>query len=367
MLKKLFLFLVALTIFTSETRANNDAQYPDLTGKALFELRTDRVTSTNKNGVDDNNADINVDADFNLKMNKNWSVISDWRIRPVFKRGGSNPERYREILSASRGFGQNDDGLIIEQLKAQYENEDARFFVGKFNPAFGTAFRKEKRIGVFTTDFTKDYEIREKLGAGVTALLEKSELTVDFFTNDTTPLSNSALNRRGEEKKSDGLAGNTSGPSSFTIAIEGEDLFGINDLYYNFGYRNLSVDKTANSDDEKGFVAGAEYSIPLSTNTSLIPFVEFVSIDNLSGIASRDATYTTLALIAKYSGWTTSVSNVKRKIDSSTAKYNDYQVQFSVGYKFDNNIAIDVSKANIKEDGNKGSLIGAIISYIYNF
>jgi hypothetical protein len=360
------MFVLSLT---ENVFAKEKAEYPNITGSALFEYRLDRVTSTDRANTNSNNGTPNIDADFALNFNKNWSLMTNWRFRQIEDLTQNQPERYRTILSNNRDFSLSNEGLIIEQLKGQFENQDARFFFGKFNPAFGSAFRKEKRIGVFTTDFTKDYELREKIGAGFTALLEHSELTVDAFFNDTTSLSNSAINRRGRQNKIAGLAGDTSNPTSYTVSIEGEKLFGVKDLFYNFGYRNLDVDKIAGKDNETGFVGGLEYLIPVGLKTSLIPFIEIASIDNLSGEADRNATYSTIALVAKYGSWSTSVSNVIRNIRQRNAIGNkkDHQVQYSIGYKFKNNIVVDVSKANIKEDSNNASLIGVVVSYIYNF
>ncbi len=344
-------------------------QYPNITGSALFEYRFDRVISSNTQNIDANSGNANVDTDFALNFNKNWALITDWKFRQVKNLDQNNPERYRSILSSNRGFAINDEGLVVEQLKGQFENEDARFFFGKFNPAFGSAFRKEKRIGVFTTDFTKDYELREKIGAGFTALLEHSEITVDAFFNDTSSLSNTAINKRGRQNKRVGLAGDTSNPTSYTVSIEGQDLFGVRDLFYNAGYRNLDVNEVAGRDNETGFVGGLEYLIPLGVKTSLIPFIEIASIKNLSGEIDRNATYSTVALVGKYSRWTVSVSNVIRNIRQKNLIGNkkDHQVQYSIGYKFHNNIVVDVSRADIKEDGNNASLIGVIVSYVYNF
>ncbi len=371
MFRNLFLIPILTILFICSLGHNAFAkgQYPNISGKALFEFRADRVTSTDKANIDANNGKVNVDTNFALNFNKNWSLITDWKFKQVRNFDQNNPERYRNILSSNRGFGINDGGLVVEQLKGQFENDDARFFFGKFNPAFGSAFKKEKRIGVFTTDFTKDYELREKLGLGFTALLENSEVTVDAFFNDNTALSNSAINKRGRQNKTNGLAGDNSNPSSYTISMEGQDLFGVSDLFYNFGYRNLAVDNIAGRDNESGLVGGLEYLISLSSKTSLIPFVEIASIDNLSGEKDRNVIYTTVALVGKYSGWTASVSNVTRNIRQKNLIGNkkDRQMQYSVGYKFSNNVAIDISRADIKEDGNKASLIGAIVSYVYDF
>ena len=368
--KKLFFILSVLLSFnvSFEAIAKDDVAYPNITGKALFELRADKVTTTDKQKVDANSGKINIDADFALNFNKNWSLITDWKFKPVMNQDPNNPERYRNIL-LNRGFGMNDEGLVVEQLKGQFENEDARFFFGKFNPVFGSAFKKEKRIGVFTTDFTKDYELREKIGFGITALLENSDLTADAFFNDTTALNDSAINKRGREKRSDGIAGNTSTPSSYTIAMEGQDLLDVKNLFYNLGYQNLAVDNMANRNNQTGFVGGLEYLFPLGLKTSLIPFVEIASINNLSGENDRNVNYATFALVGKYSSWTTSISTVIRDIRQKNTLGNqkDRQIQYSIGYKFSNNVVVDFSRVQIKENGYSASLLGAIASYVYSF
>ncbi|MCE3254818.1 MAG: hypothetical protein K0R25_312 [Rickettsiaceae bacterium] len=365
--KKLF-FALILPLFISFEAFAEDEIYPNISGTALFELKADRITSSDDKNIDTNHGNINIDTEFALNLSKKWSVITNWRFKPVLNRDPNNPERYRNILSYDRDVSISDEGLTVEQLKGQFENEDARFFFGKFNPVFGSAFRKEKRISAFITDYTRDYELIEKIGFGGTAILEHTEITLDAFFNDTTGLNNSAIKKRGREKRSDGIAGNTSTPSSYTIAVEGQDLLGVKDLFYNVGYRNLNVDNMPGRDNEKGFVGGLEYLFPITLKASLIPFVEVVSLKNFSGEEGRNATYATLALIWKYSSWTASVSNVSRDIKSRIyPKQNDRQTMVTIGYKFGNNIALDVSRGQVKEGGNKASLIGGILSYVHNF
>ena len=74
------------------------------------------------------------------------------------------------------------NGLLVEELKIEFENEDLRAFAGKFDPNFGSAWRKSKKKNwCFTAQMTEDYNLREKLGVGVTALLENSNITVNAF------------------------------------------------------------------------------------------------------------------------------------------------------------------------------------------
>jgi hypothetical protein len=74
-----------------------------------------------------------------------------------------------------------------------------------------------------------------------------------------------------------------------------------------------------------------------------------------------------MALIAKYSGWTIGASHIVRDIEANSGNFKDKQTQYFVGYKFNNNIAVDLSHAQIKEDGASGDLIGLLVSYIYDF
>jgi hypothetical protein len=365
---RLILFFLSIFVFLFKNQGAFAGQYPNISGRALLEARLDRVTASDKKDMSDNNGKLHMNSTFALNFNKNWSLINSWIFEPLNNRDNNNPERYRNILS-NRGVNVDGEGLFVEEIKGQFENEDARLFFGKFNPSFGSAFRKEKRIGVFVTDFTQDYELTEKIGFGVSALLENAELTVSTFFNDTSGLSNSMISKRGRTKTGNGIAGNTSTPSSFSLSLEGQDLFGVEDLFYNFGYRSLSVENIEGRADETGFVGGVEYLIPVGLHTSIIPFVEVVNINNWSGEVDRNVNFSTVALIAKYSSWTISISNVIRDIrqKNSIGNVTDSQMQYSIGYKFKNNLVLDVSKVKLEENNSKADLIGANISYLYEF
>lgn len=368
--KKLLAIFVT-TFFYSEEIYAKSSEYPYVSGQVLTEFKADRVTSTKKDGVPQNNAYINIEPDIYLNLNENWSVRSGLRIWPALNqnRDPNHPERSRSLLSDNRGFNQDDTSMIVEELKAHFQNDDLKFFAGKFNPTFATLYRKTKRIGVFLTDWTEDYELREKIGVGGAALLEDSEITVNSFFNDTTGLSNSALRRRGKEDTDDGIAGNTSTLSSYTITMEGRKLLGVENLYYNVGYRSLGVKDNGFNKREKGYTGHLEYLHKVGYDTSIIPLIEVVKINNFTGLAGRDAKYVTMGVIAKYSGWTGSATQIFRNIskDYSGLKTHDRQLQLSVGYKFKNNISVDFSRANIKEDSYKGTLMGVMASYLYQF
>lgn len=372
-MQKVFLQLVAsFLLFTASFNVNAAEKFPNVSGSVLFQAQSDRALSSQKTGVSPNNAFIYIEPKTSLNFNRNWSVKTHWRLQPnnsLTTRDSTYPERYRTHLQQDRSIGADDTGLLLEELKVNFENEDMRFSAGKFDPTFGVAHNKAKRIGVFTSQFTEDYNLREKLGGSLTAILENAQFTLNSFLNDTTGLSQSALNHRGRAERNDGSAGNTGTLSSYSFSMEGSNFFGIEDWVYNLGFRSLSVDAISGSEREKGYVFSSEYSYQIGRRSYLIPFMEVVKIDNFTGEEGRNAIYTTTALIANYSSWTTSVSSLRRDIRQSqrTSNIKDYQLQLSVGYKFTNNITLDVSRSTIKEDGYKASLVGVLLSYLYKF
>lgn len=373
MKKFFFQFFLVFVAFSSAVYAKSNVQYPNITGRALFLVEADRIVSTQKSGISANNAFVYVEPKFSLNFNKNWSIKTEWRLNPndsFTTRDSTYPERYRTILSANRGLGQQDLGLLVEQLKAQFENEDMQVFAGKFDPTFGTAHNKAKRIGVFTSQFTEDYNLREKMGVGVVALLENSKVTFNSFFNDTTGLSRSIGNNRGRASSDDGIAGNTGTLSSYSLSMDGQNLFGYENWFYNIGHRSLGVSNLEGRAREKGYVFGTEYLYKLGEQTSIIPFIEVTRINNFTGERNRDATYSTIALIGNYSSWTASISKLSRHIKQTqdiTPTVNDRQLQLSIGYKFTNNLTVDVSRSSLKEGGNRASVIGMLVSYVHEF
>lgn len=346
-------------------------QYPYISGDALVQVSADRVLTTQKSGVPANNGFVYIQQNTALNFNKNWSVKTQLRLQPnnvLTTRDQVNPERYRNFLSNDRGFSLNNTGIILEEIKVNYENEDFRAFAGKFDPTFGTAWRKTKRIGVFAAQLTEDYNLREKLGAGGAALLENSTITVNAFMNDSTGLSRSMINDRGEAANSG--AGSGKALTSYSVAMEGENFLTVDNWYYNLGYRSLgSNNKLANSAREQGYVFGSEYLYKVSRNTSIIPFVELVKMDNFGGIKNRSGKYATFAVIGNYLSWTGSVSLITRNLRNTPSALNshDRQMQFSMGYKFTDNLTLDVTRANVREDRKDGTMLGATLSYFYKF
>ena len=347
---------------------------PILSGSVLYEIQADQILSISHQKAKSSNGFLYIETNFGLHFDENWAVKTQWRIQDnssLTTRDKDNPERYRTFLSDNRGYNLNETGLLIEELKLYYENEDMKFSLGKFDPSFGTAHRKSKRIGVFVSQLVEDYNLREKLGANVTALLEGSQISFSTFFNDSTDLSQSAINDRGRESRNNGLSSNTGSFSSYSVLMEGEDFLTVDNWFYNIGFRSLGVDKESRK-RETGVVVGSEYLYKIGRETSLIPFFEMVRINNFSGEAGRSVNYITIAAIGKYASWTASTSlilrNIKRPTTSALPRNAyDRQLQFSIGYKFTDNLTLDVSRAVIHENNYDAGIFGASLNYLYKF
>lgn len=373
MIKKIKLTLLfalfSINSFAQESKTN----FPRIDGEFLLMLQSDYLSSAKDSGANKNNNIIYGEADFALRFDRNWSLKTNWRFFPESQLSSHQEydfQRYHSILNSSRGFNIDDPSLIIEELKVDFVNEDLNFFVGKFDPEFGKAFKKEKRIGVYTWLFNEDYNLREKIGGGVSALLENSKITFNTFFNDTTSLSKSALNERGRAPRTDGISGSNGTLSSYSVSMEGQDLFNVTNLYYNLGYRNLGINEAPNRKRESGYTLGLEYLFNLNPNTKLIPLLEIVKINNFGGAQDRDALYYTLSAMATYSSWSASLTYNKRNIDKSVdmaKKINDKMFQMTIGYKINQNMTFDFTRAMIDENGYSATAFGANLSYLVKF
>lgn len=369
--KLFYVASAAFVIMTSQLFAAGD--YPKISGEVFVQMQGDKVMGEKSSAnIPSDNGFIYAQADSQLNFNKNWSVSTQWRLNPnqsFNTRNSENPERMRNFLSSDRGFTLTKQGLIVEELEVNYQNEDAKFSIGKFDPKFGNSHDPQKKLGIFTSQFNYDYYIREKIGSSITALLENATLNFSTFFNDTTDLSRSAIDDRGRSSRSSGMAGDTGTFSSYVVTLDGNNFLGRDNWKYTVGYRSLGVDKSAVFSREVGYILGTEYEHELGFNTTLVPFAEIVKIKNFSGISGRDATYTTLALTLKYKSWNLGVSALDRNLDAAYIyeKSNGRHLQLFAGYKFFDNFSFDVTHSKMKEDGISANMFGLSLAYLYKF
>lgn len=367
---KLFSLVFAISACFLPFNANAQGQYPNVTGEIFMESRAGFMNDENSSSTYSDSVVANIEPRFSINLNNNWSVKSQWKLSSIKKRSRSDFAIGNVYVSDNFPDSVDDYGLVIEEIKGDYRNDDLNFFFGKFNPTFGSAWDKRKRIGLFVTDYAEDYELREKLGAGVAALFDgDGVVTLNLFFNDNTPLSDSAFNRRGKNNSATKIAGNRKALSSYSVTVDGNNFLGVENLKYNFGFRNLQIDnKVGGFADERGAVAGLEYSHEINYKTNLVPFFEISKINNFFGVKNQDILYITSALTLKHGNWNLGLSNVSREIDGgSTQDHTDNQFQIFTGYQFKNGVAVDVVYLDVKENSAEATGFGVGVSYLYEF
>ena len=370
------LVIALMALFNSAAFAED---YPTITGEIISQFQVDRLISSDKENLTKNNAFIYIEPKINFNLNKKWKVQTNWKVQQdstISTRNHNYPERHRSFFGGNngnkesdRGFNFDDSNLIIEEIKLNYRSDDVELYGGKFNPTFGIAHEKSRKLGIYTWQVTEDYNLREKLGAGVSAILENATISFSSFLNDTTPLSDSALKNRGKADNDKDISGNKGAFSSYAFSFKGNNFFNIEGLGYNFGYRNLGVKKSSISKRESGLTAAIYYKKYLNYNLKVTPFIEFVDIENFGGIKDYKAKYTTLALNAEYSRWNAGASYITRDLSafSNNKKTNDKFLQIYVGYKINRNFQLDLTHGRVEESGDKGVLFGGALTYLYEF
>lgn len=378
-MKKLLLTLLAVAS-VGVANANASSTYEEylggdtFTGEILFELQYDKYPDSGDRqvGDDTSNTFFNIEPYLFLNLGSNWMIQNHWQLRPVENRVGTIDVagRYDDdesILLLDRKDIHTDYGLILEEINAVYHNEDLRFLFGKFNPAFATGWSKKRYHGVFGTYKPEEYELREKLGFAITGVFDPFNVEFSLFTDDTTSMSDSALKSRGRDKSAGG-AGNTEALESFSLTLGGDAFWGIKNLNYNFGYRHLAVDLSG-EEEEDGFTAAFEYLKEFEeSDWQMIPFVELVHLENEDGIEGNDNTYLTTSVVFLSGGWNFLASNTFAFENYDTGSdENEYDLQFSAGYTFENGLMVDGAYRKEKLDDNETDSIGLLLSYLYKF
>jgi hypothetical protein len=373
MIKKIITSLsLTLMIFASNLNAQNTSSMnftPTITSDITILNHNEYLTNLKNNSSKRYNGYIFIESDNSFKFNDNISFDVNINLYPdaQFKTNKTiNYQPYHNIANNERDFNLVNNAAIIEEIKIKFTNEDLELQLGKFNPQFGKIYDKNKRIGAYSWQFAQDYNLREKIGGQISALLENSKLSFSAFINDATQLSNSALNKRGAADDDQKIPGNSGSLSSYSINYEGHNPFKINNLFYQIGYRSMSASHE-NQKRENGYLIGAHYLYELNDNTKIIPLFEIVKIDNLLGKEKSDAIYKTASIQCKYSSWTTSATYNSRKltqITESNITSNEDIFQLTIGYNITKNLAIDLTRAEIDNHNNKFNSLAA--NFIFN-
>ena len=160
--------------------------------------------------------------------------------------------------------------------------------------------------GIFYS-FGSDYEQDEMIGFGgdvkipstpATDWLGTAHFLAETFFLDTTALSNSLfghppptdmfIERPGHLSLADGGAANTNGFDSFTLALQGRDIFGATGAGYHLSFTHAGV-HLPDEEPETVFSAAGTYNFDLGDNLATQPYVEYARLNNFDGQRSSTA------------------------------------------------------------------------------
>lgn len=338
--------------------AANKESFPKFEGYLLNEFYVDSFTNSSEKvqqGENRANAYFSFESLMRLRITEGFFAETKWFLSPVNDRmytgdtyagnpgyivgNALNSDFYGKENHVKRRFQSWSYGLGVETLNVGYRNKNLAVGLGKINPTFGNAFDKSRFSGIYGVSMPEEYELTEKIGGYVAALLPFGNITFNAFFDDTTGLSNTMFRSRGRDK-SDGGAGNTEKLNNFSITFDGK----FDNLSVNVGFRYLDVDLDKEK-PEKGFVAGLEYLFELPYDVNFLPFVEIAYLDNYDGMKSRNVTYFTTFLPVIFENWHFIFSNTTKFDDEkSYHSYTSHLTQLSLGYKFDFGLMIDVAR-----------------------
>lgn len=358
---KVRLYLLTGTLLSAGFSAPSNAQEsPTFSGELVMEVQNDYTVDSDNPATDGyNNLFSTHELAAALQFNENFYIngVAVW-------------ETIQDIDPNDDNFFDN-EGLFIEEIKLNYENGSWAAWAGKFNPGFGTAW--DAAGGIWGVDFAEDYEVTEKIGVGARYTFENEQIgthsfTANTFFADTTFLSRSLVTNRGEIDKSDGGVSNTEDFSSFVMSLEGEDLSGVENLYYQVAYRHQDEgDVNTGGDDETGYVVTLGYSFNVQERVGMNALIEYVDIENFEA-GTDDNQYLTTSLITTIDeNWNVTASYTARNIDSTDGDTNDHLFQLSGGYDFGQGTTADIGWRNSEESNVDTDIVGFLVTHTIEF
>jgi hypothetical protein len=363
--------LTAESSRTKYTTTEGEKSFPRAEGKIFTKYSFDSLLDGNdgREGDERKKSFLEIYLDNGFYISSSFLVHANLGLRPVVHRENYGDEGYLPRKHYFfRGYG-----VVAEEIDLEYKEERLLIGAGKFNPSFGQAL-KNKYYGICGTDMINSYQLYEKLGFYVAMTLPIMTARANFFRNDVTFLSHSLLSDRGAyDLKGDiGNVGNILENFSFTVNFPALDSYGIN-----FGFRRLATNDPEKK-SELGYVFGLEFIIEETRDKiGAAPALELVALHNYGGKPKSDVFYTSANLPFFYDRWNfgTSWSAKIFKDNGGTTRISQ-MVQVSIGYMFQNGVAVDFSRkyeegyssgSDGKSQRDKLSSWGVGLSYMLKF
>lgn len=326
-----------------------------------------------------------------LNLDKNFSLNSYLYLGQMNQQ--SENQRRDQLPQGGGDRAFEDEGIYIRELNLEYAKDNYALVAGKFDLDFGTAWRFDR--GLWTYEIASNYQQRERLGfttlykLGDAKKTGKYEFGFGVFTNDRKHFDNSIITNRDSDSKSDAMPGDTSFAKSYVASLNinydfGEKLGWQEKLSYHFAYINLAVNERASSvtptkiDDQKGFVLGIDYQLPVSEKFMLDILIEYADMKNFGGDSDINENYFTSNIIGRiYKNWNVTLGYANRRnLEVEAAGYDQGETELSFGYDFAkipffDRITLQAGYKNLRTDYKTSletqNILGTMARFYKNF
>lgn len=337
----------------ASTAAFAEESFPRIDIVVPMELQNDYAFDSDNRAAELNDTFLTIEPEISFRLSESFSIETGLVFEPV---RGATDDRFIE-----------DQGLFVQQIYASYRGKGFGLKAGKFNPAFGVAW--DKAPGIYGVDFAEDYELTERVGFGGDVTFGSEEtgehtLSAATFFADTSFLSQSFLNSRGETRRGSGGLSNTEDFSSFSVSLDSESVPALGGIGYTLGIAQQDGG-VGTREDETSYVAGLFGSFEVADGIVLEPIVEYVFQDNDAGTVA-DQDYFTLGNAVLMGPWNVSLSYTARNTDANVAgtpDVNDELFQASAGYAFENGVTADLGYRFSEETAVDTHILGVLFTY----
>ena len=210
-----------------------------------------------------------------------------------------------------------DEVLYIQRLFGVIHVPPLSFYGGKIHPRFGIGWYQTP--GLYGTDFDSDYELLEKIGAGVRLDIHtfgRHRFTAEAFQADTSFLSHNLISSSptlNELTTQIGGVSNTGALESFAFALSGQQMPGIDGLSYQIGWAKQKA-SPVDLRDEYRWSAAIDWLFNITDKVNVEPMAEFVSVTGQGGTFTN-VDYLTVAATLRWGDfWALAVHATRRNV-----------------------------------------------------
>ena len=333
---RLFSLIMGAVMAITSPALAEDCEAPCAAMTATFEFDDGWIFAADRQRLRSNTLQPDFEIESWLALSETLKLVNTARIEQVIDPDPGRSSAFEDV------------GLYLSELYAELELDPVTLRAGKIEPAFSSV--NVTADGLNSADITANADVGESLGiaaaAGFEAFGFDHTLTGTAFTRDRSVLASSLMTSREVPKLSGGGAGNASGISSYSLAVDGCKGAGTNDCYEegHWGYRLAAryqragrktpegAEKDASPHDEIAVLWGANAKVKVDDRVlrllgegAFISHFEGSSDDALilSGVAAlSDGPFVYSAALSRQWNFVSSEADTKENLVDLAIRYS---------------------------------------------